>query len=254
MAKLTPEDRQEIVESLVANQIITEDGKPAIEAMTDVALLNFADATLNTEPDDDDDDDDDIDDDDSGSDETDVTNEDETPTGNGDGMVCSKCGASHNKKKGEKPMTGNRGSASQPKPQSKPQSFDEWMNSAPAEVQEVVANAANVMNDQKAELIKKLIDNSDLNDREKKGMVANLAGESLNKLKVMVSLIPKKPEPVANNGKNRIEPGNQIPGVSARFNFSGAGNPTINKKTTESQTGMLIPPTTNWEEAAKALK
>jgi len=107
-----------------------------------------------------------------------------------------------NKKKPEKNSTSNNQQAS-------PLTDEEWFNQAPESVREVFRNAQQVQNSQKEEIIQKLV--TRVSDESTRTSVTNeLRKESLEKLRLLESIVPEPPERrVANYSGSAAPSGNQ---------------------------------------------
>ena len=279
MAKLTSEEREILINALVENEAIEEDDREMYEGLKDEKLISFADAVLNADGDDDDDADDDDDDvvdgeeelvensdeDDEDAEDDDeelATNkkkippqflkhmkkkggksakedeeDDEEPATNA--HVCNKCAGKMKGKKGkpapeeedDEEMTGNA------------MTDEEWFANAPPGVASVVANAMNLANEEKARIIEQMTCN--LAGSQKTAAIKALADCTLNDLKILAPIAAKPAQAVTVN---------QVPGLTRRGNFSGAGNPggvTTNKKGQASSSEPLIMPTINFAELSK---
>ena len=282
MAKLTSEEREILINALVENEAIEEDDREMYEGLKDENLISFADAVLNADGDDDDDADDDDDDvdgeeelvensDDDEDDEDDDEDDEEEPATNKkkippqflkhmkkkggksakeedeedeeepatNAHVCNKCAGKMKGKKGkpapeeedDEEMTGNA------------MTDEEWFANAPPGIASVVANAMNLANEEKARLIEQMTCN--LAGSQKTAAIKALADHTLNELKILAPIATKPAQAVTVN---------QVPGLTRRGNFSGAGNPggvTTNKKGQASSSEPLIMPTINFAELSK---
>lgn len=117
-------------------------------------------------------------------------------------------------------------------------SFEEWMNAAPVEVQEVVSNARDITNEAKQGIVTKLVAN--LSDpKQKKAKGDWLMSKPLNELKDMLSLLPA-PAPVRQQGYV----------LPPTVNYAGdpaTTAPVVN----DEDDAPLVPPTFNYAEMAK---
>lgn len=242
MAKLTAEEREIILNTLVENSIIEEDDREAVGNLTDRKLVEFASATLNSDDDDDDSDDDDDDvvdnaDDESEDDEEfedDEDEDDEELANNQKECTCNGCGGKMKRKgkkapameEDEEEMTGNL-------------TAEEWLASAPPEIAEVVHNAMQFATNEKAKLIETLTAN--LSGEAKKSMIRKLATNTLDQLKDIATLLPEKAAVSTPS----------TPGIRRQTIFSGAATPGSVTANTQKKSEPLIPPTINWSEAVK---
>lgn len=110
----------------------------------------------------------------------------------------------------------------------------EWLDSAPAEIRELVGNALQ----QKSDLVKRLTANT-----KNAGLRDKLAKQymqlSINDLKDMIADMPKpaaKARPIVNDAKPAPL-------------YLGSFTPTVNEAPDEAD--LLVPPTINWAESAK---
>lgn len=248
MAKLTPEEREILINALVETEAIEEDDRSVYEKLRDDKLIAFSEIALNSETDDDDDDADDDDDDEEVVDNSEDESEDdeesdedfedeeededeEAPATNA--HVCNKCAGKMKGKKGKKApameeeeMTGNM-------------TTEDWYNNAPPEVVEVVANAMKLTNDEKAKLIDQMTSN--MSGAQKVAAVKVYSRNTLEELKVIAPGMIQNAQPKMTMG--------EIPGMTRR-SFAGAGaagNPTNNSKG-KAKSDPLVMPTINWKE------
>lgn len=252
MAKLTGEEREIILNALQEVGLDQKEIK-GVASLSDRRLIEFADQFITNSDEEDDDeeiDDEDLDDEEVDSDEESEDDEDEEEvTGNSEDeeddeesedfedeelvdneefedeeeAVHNGCDSGMKKKK-KKGATMNR----------RELTAQEWLDSAPPEISEVVNNAMAHARDLKANLIEKLTAN--LSGEKKKDMIRKLANNTLSQLQDLATLIPTAPV---------VKPQVRVPRQAVHI---GAGGVTTNSKKEKDASEPLIPPTINWSE------
>lgn len=230
MAKLKPEERTVLFNTLVENGAIEEADLESMKSLSDAALVQFAQSvtTVNADEDKEDEEDEALDDEDTEDDED--RNDEDEPTGNvrkaptNNACVCEKCGGMKGKK-------GKKGGKNEEEEEEETMNAEQWLASAPPAIQSVVRNAMNAEQQDKYRLIETLTANCQ-DKAHRRRVTAKLATNSLDDLKDLVNLIPTNARCVI------------------KANFTGAGVPTGNARPNASR--PLIPPTINWAEVAKA--
>jgi hypothetical protein len=275
--KLTAEEREIIINALVENEAIEEGDRELYEGMKSTQLAAFAQSVLNSdesEEDEDDDDDDEVDEDlvddisdeleddeDSEDEEEEIEEDEEVELATNKGKVPPQFLKHMKKKKGKKGSakeeedeepTGNSrrkltcnkcggNSHDQEDYEMKNLTANEWLESAPPEIAEVVNNAMKFANDEKAKRIEKLTAN--LSGAKKTDMIRKLANNSLEALDDLLSLIPEQSQ--------QVHVSAPVAGLSRARNFSGAATPgsiTANKGSQKREAEPLVVPTINWKE------
>ena len=84
----------------------------------------------------------------------------------------------------------------EPAANEKSKTLEEWLQEAPVEVQRAVRNAMDAERRERESLVEKLVANAEESQRD--ALRQTLLSKSLDDLRLMESLIPPKPEPVAN--------------------------------------------------------
>ena len=236
-ATLTADERQIILNAL-SESGVEESDLQGFAILSDSRLIDSASEILTNEDTDEDEDeyeDEDEDEDEDGDeeefDEDDLTDNeefDEDPEFEDfedeeleeEAVTNMSCGSSMKKKK-KKGMTMNRTLSAQ-----------EWLNSAPTEISEVVVNALAHAREQKAALIEKLTAN--LSGDKKRFYIRKLANNSLAQLQDIEAL------GVGTVARPRVQPKTAV--------HIGAGGVTANSKSENSDSAPLIPPTINWKD------
>ncbi len=116
-------------------------------------------------------------------------------------------------------------------PEKKPQTAQEWIDAAPAEIQSAVQNAMDIENREKVSLVTTLTAN--LEDDAKEAFGKSLLQKPLTELRELMQLLPKQ---------EQQEP-------STTLNFAGASIPASGKKQEPKSRGEGIPaPVINWND------
>lgn len=215
---LSKDQRTEMVDTLIANCEHWSDGDREILNEFDDAKLQYI---YNAELDDDDGEDDDDDD---------VP----APVGNNLSKYSDDEVEAEFMKRKKKKVTANYERPPADLIPNKPQTPDEWLQSAPSEIRSAVENAMALERDKKKELVQRLIENTEVAGGQLKAITNSLWQKSVAELEQLAQLLPKKETP------------NRVPSF-----FGAAGAPsTLNSLTDEDQDDFLELPTINWGEAA----
>mgnify|MGYP001611175824 FL=1 len=220
--KLTVEDRQKLVDHLITNSAIWEEGdREVLNKFDDVKLYKLAEQTMvdNEDPEESDDDDGDADD-------GETTNKGKVPPQFLKGKKKAKAEDDEEDEEDEE-MTENR---------SRPLTEAEWLAQAPKSIRSVVQNAQRKEAAEKQALITNMTDH--LDDEQKPGIVKLLNAKSLDELQLLTSL------------KTVAQPAGEVP----TFNYAGQAvlAPTTNRKATVDANDTLAMPTINWKQESKA--
>jgi len=103
-------------------------------------------------------------------------------------------------------------------PESVPQTTEEWMKSAPPEIQSAVRNAMDIENQEKATLVEKMTAN--LSGENKDRLIQVLSEKSLDELRTLSPLAPEEEQ----EQEEQVEPA-----TSSVANYFGASAPETNQ-------------------------
>lgn len=113
----------------------------------------------------------------------------------------------------------------------KVKTYDDWMKEAPAEIKEVVENARKLQDNQKLDLVKRIVANSKAPEEKLEVFTRNLLKKPMEELQEMVEILPQS------------QPERQtVPSY-----FGASVPPTINL-TAEEEDDYLDSPVINWQE------
>ena len=113
------------------------------------------------------------------------------------------------------------------------QTADEWIESAPTEIQSAVRNAMDIENREKAGLIEQMTANT--SEEEKPGILDLLSAKPLSELRQLSVL---KPKSAIEDSKIGV------------MNYLGAAAPVANRQSDDFQDDILPLPTADWSTAA----
>lgn len=132
----------------------------------------------------------------------------------------------YRRKENRRRMTGNR--------RRKPQTQEQIINSLPADLRETFRVAREVEQREKDQLIREIIANSNISEAQRPPHYERLQTESVEKLRYMLSLIPRTP---SQEELNRAA--------------STTANTRSSRQTRWTDDDMLVAPTLNWQEVGK---
>ena len=109
-------------------------------------------------------------------------------------------------------------------PEPQPQTADEWMESAPAEIQSAVRNAMDIETREKVALVEKMTSN--ISDDQKTNVIEVLSAKPLDELRTLSALTPQAEEQPATNSV---------------LNYFGASAPSTNLEEDTSDDVLPLP-------------